>query len=274
MTQKKRVVFCTFSSIYSSIVLKKLLSEDSIEVVSILNSKRILSKKYNSILGALKQIQLTGFRYSSYLFMVTDLFESLQNLSIVNNKNTQSINKIAKQNKIPIIQTRDINIPESIEFIKKNKADYLLAAHFNQRIQDEVLNNSGLECLNIHPSLLPSYQGVDPVFYTLLDSQRETGVTLHKMNEKFDSGEKISQSLIEIKQDDSLLTLNQKLFDLGAELAMDYIVHGKTSMIEGDNKLIARYDSWPSKKQVKALKAKGVNLTTLKHYFGTLRRGL
>jgi len=81
ITKKQRVVFCTYSSIYSSQVLKRLLQSEAIEIVGIINSTRLLKPSFNGFTGSLKFIQKTGWHYSTYLFLVTDLFSLLQPVS-------------------------------------------------------------------------------------------------------------------------------------------------------------------------------------------------
>ncbi len=275
MSATRRVVFCTFPSIYSSIVLKQLVLSDSIEVVAIIDSTRILNKKNNVISGSFQQIKLSGFRYATYLFMVTSLFGFLELIPLKNKLNKIcSINKIADINKIPVIKTHDINSAEVIDNIKKYKPNFLLASHFNQLIKSEILDMPSLQCLNIHPSILPTYQGVDPVFYSLLDQKKEIGVTLHKMSEEFDSGENINQEKISVKKTDSLYSLNLQLFSAGAKLATEYISGSKLESFENDKALESNYDSWPSRKHIKNFKKKGLNLITIKQYLSFLSKGL
>ncbi len=263
---KKRLVFCTYSSVYSSIVLKKLLNNDAIEVVGIINSTRVINPRYGFVKGALAQIQLSGWRYASYLFMVTDLF------SWLNPSNT--IHGLAKKNSIPVFDTVDINAVEASHFINSKQPDFLLAAHFNQLIKTPLLN---LACINIHPSLLPAYKGVDPVFYALLDNQKILGVTLHKMTESFDTGEALLQNERASSADGCLFSNNCRLFATGAELAIRYLASEK---IQASDKVYSKgndsaenkhYDSWPSRFNVSKLKQQGKHLIRLKQVWQELR---
>jgi len=61
-----------------------------------------------------------------------------------------------------------------------------------------VLGIGKTQCINIHPSLLPEYKGVDPVFFAMKDNSEEIGVSLHEMDEDFDSGRILLQSSIKI----------------------------------------------------------------------------
>jgi methionyl-tRNA formyltransferase len=177
----------------------------------------------------------------------------------------KSVHAYAKQYGIPILDTPDINNSQSTDFIDKYMPDYLLAAHFNQRVKTPLLELSGVECINIHPSLLPAYKGVDPVFQALLDDNHATGVTLHRMAETFDSGENLMQLSVQTDKGKSLFFHNSLLFEKGARLALEWIKNNKISQerTADDKKPVASYDSWPTPDEVKAYRKSGKSLIHL-----------
>ncbi len=266
---KKRLVFCTYPSVYSSLVLKRLLADHDIDVVAIISSSRVLNKNYGALRAALKQIQLSGWRYSTYLFFVTDLFAVLSALIPARDK-LPSIAKLAKNRHIPLLKTSDINDPGVCQFIHSKKPEFLLAAHFNQLIKPLLLDMPNMTCLNIHPSLLPDYKGVDPVFFALLDKQQHIGVTLHEMAERFDTGKVLSQQSFLLKQYDNVFSHNCRLFSTGAELALTLMK--KASIPSGKPQKPGQgcYDSWPGPASIKSLRRKGFYLIKLRDYFNKL----
>ena len=271
MTAKKQVVFCTYSSVYSSIVLDTLLKDKQIDIVAIVNSRRVLSPNYGHFRGVFEQIRKTGIRYATYLFFVTDAFSWLQPLLRLNNSSLKTVAKIAKERKIPLYETRDINNKSTIDFISQFTPDYILAAHFNQLIKTDVLALPKVSCLNIHPSLLPAYKGVDPVFYAILDSQTDTGVTLHKMSETFDTGEIYSQKVRSISPNESVFEKNCQLFLDGAKLATNWIGLSDSECIKtpaGSD----RYDSWPTVDKIKVFKKSGNCLITFSSFLQGIRK--
>jgi methionyl-tRNA formyltransferase len=135
-----------------------------------------------------------------------------------------------------------------------------------------------LACINIHPSLLPAYKGVDPVFYALLDNQQRLGVTLHKMAESFDTGDALLQQEIDSVADDgSLFSNNCRLFAIGADLAIRYLAseeaQDRDKVYLKDNSAVENkhYDSWPSVSDVSKLKQQGKYLVRLKQLWQELR---
>lgn len=241
MTAACRIVFCTYPSAYSDLVLNELLAAQAIELVGVVSSTRILNKTDSKFRASIRQIQFSGLRYAAYLFAVTDLYRLLR---WVFRKPSFTQQLIAKN--IPCLATDDINSVESVAFLKDLQPDFFLSAHFNQLLKSEVLAIPKLACLNIHPSLLPAFKGVDPAFYALLRQARETGATVHLQDEQFDHGAILEQSKLSIRPQDSLFSLNLKLFKLGAISAVKQI-REVTADTQGSAQTMAgRYDSWPN----------------------------
>lgn len=96
--------------------------------------------------------------------------------------------------------------------------DFLIVAGFGKLIPPAWLKLPRIAALNLHPSLLPKYRGACPAEWAILNGEKETGVTLIRMDEKFDQGEIYAQQKILILQKDTRVTLYFKLFDVGADL--------------------------------------------------------
>lgn len=229
---KRRVVFCTYPSVYSDLVLDTLLQAEALEVVGVVCSTRA---------NLVRHIRQSGWRYALYLVFITTGYFALRKLW---RRRGWQQRLIAQQ--VPFLSTADINAPESLRFIQDCQADVLLCAHFNQVLGAEALALPKLAPLNIHPSLLPRLKGVDPAFYALLRYMSETGVTVHLQDEVLDHGAILAQSPLKPRRQDSLLSLNAKLFKLGAISAVQQIsqltpdTQGEAQQGQG------RYDSWPS----------------------------
>lgn len=252
---RNNLVFCTYPSLYSSLVLSSLLADETIQVKGIICSTRVLSTRYSTLRSSLEQIRLSGWRYSTYLFLVTDFFHLISQLFSVRKNRLESVFQIAKKHHIPLIKTSDINSKEGVEFVQRLAPSVLLAAHFNQRIKKPLLDLPGMDCLNIHPSLLPDYKGVDPVFYAMLNHEQQFGVTLHDMFETFDSGTIRGVRTLTRETGESLFELNCRLFTQGAELVSTIIAErrGMTTPQQG----AGHYDSWPNADTVHQFRKQG-----------------
>lgn len=105
----------------------------------------------------------------------------------------------------------------AVSFIKSARplevipaADALVVAGFARRVPREVLSRWGDWALNVHPSLLPQFQGPQPEAHSLLARREETGVTLHTMTTQFDNGPVRFQAAFPIDERDDVLDMERK----------------------------------------------------------------
>ncbi len=108
--------------------------------------------------------------------------------------------------------------PGLAEELKNLKPDVGVVAAYGKIIPAEIINLPRYSTLNIHPSLLPKYRGPTPIQSTILNGEKETGVTIIKIDEEVDHGDIISKSQISISNEDNYKILENKLAKLGAEL--------------------------------------------------------
>lgn len=104
---------------------------------------------------------------------------------------------LALGEKIPVLE------PEKLdnffaEDLKKKPVDFFIVASYGKIIPHNILALPYKGCLNIHPSLLPKYRGASPIQTTLLNNDKETGVTIMLMDEKMDHGPIIKQEKMTI----------------------------------------------------------------------------
>ncbi|CAI8174377.1 MAG: Methionyl-tRNA formyltransferase [Polaribacter sp. SA4-10] len=76
---------------------------------------------------------------------------------------------------------------------------------------------------NLHASLLPDYRGAAPIHWAIINGEEKTGVTTFFIDDKIDTGEIILQKEIEIKKEETVGTLHDKLMYLGADLVKETI---------------------------------------------------
>src|SRR5690606_24108037 len=75
-------------------------------------------------------------------------------------------------------------------------------------------------CLNVHGSLLPKYRGGAPIQRSIMNGEKETGITLMYMAEGLDTGDMIAKSVVSIEDEDTAGTMFEKLSLAGAELLL------------------------------------------------------
>lgn len=126
----------------------------------------------------------------------------------------------AEQLNLNISQPKDINQQESVEFIKSLNADLFIVIAYGQILSEELLTVPRLFSINLHASLLPRYRGAAPVNWAIINGDKETGVSIIKLVKKMDAGPVLLQQKFPVKDDDTSISLEDKLSDLGAKLLL------------------------------------------------------
>ena len=136
------------------------------------------------------------------------------NISLVISDNINAKGLLhAKKNCIPylIINTKKRNFENNILYmIKKHKITLICLAGYMKIISKNFLNKYRKKIINIHPSLLPKYKGLNTYDRVIRNNEKKTGCTVHFVNEKLDSGKLIVQKSFFIKKKDKANVLKIK----------------------------------------------------------------
>lgn len=124
---------------------------------------------------------------------------------------------------LPCLQPKSINSPDCVEILRSLDLDLLVTAAFGQLLRPVVLKLPRLGCINVHASLLPKYRGAAPIPWAIINGETETGVTTFLMDEGMDTGPILLQRRIEIGPDETAGELEERLSQLGAELAVETV---------------------------------------------------
>lgn len=100
---------------------------------------------------------------------------------------------------------------------------------FGQKLSPELLAIPKFGCINLHASLLPKYRGSSPIHKAIIDGKSKTGNTTMYMAEGWDDGDIIYQQEIEIKRDDTVGDLHDKMAKKGANLLLKTLKDIKTA---------------------------------------------
>lgn len=103
------------------------------------------------------------------------------------------------------------------------EADLGIVASYGGLIPKKVIDRFPHGVLVVHPSLLPKFRWASPVPAAIVTNQNPTGITIMKMDEKFDHGPIITQSKEEILETDTTLTLRNRLFEKSAAILVEML---------------------------------------------------
>jgi methionyl-tRNA formyltransferase len=117
----------------------------------------------------------------------------------------------------PVQTPNRLRARESIDSVLRLRPELIVLADYGQLVPSELLELP-YGSLNLHPSLLPRHRGATPVPATILAGDRETGVTLLRMDAGLDSGPIVAQRHVALAGDETTPELEARLADLGADL--------------------------------------------------------
>jgi len=201
------------------------------------------------------------------------------------------VKKLALESDIKIVQPHKLkNNIEIIHELALLKPDVLVVAAYGHILPKIILDIPRHGAINVHASILPKHRGASPITQAILDGDKETGVSIMRMDIEIDHGSVLGIEKIKIDSKETKGSLEEKLAKLGAEAITKYLpdyLDGKllpkeqehhkatwTSLLSGDEGLIdwdnepetieraiRAYSPWPSaytfinNKRVKILEA-------------------
>ena len=133
-------------------------------------------------------------------------------LVICNNKNANGIN-YARKYSIPylLINTKLNNYENKIlQNLKNHKISLICLAGYMKIISDKIIKKFNKKIINIHPSLLPKFKGLNTFARVLKNKENKTGCTVHYVNSKLDDGNIILKKTFYLSPKDNTATLKQK----------------------------------------------------------------
>ncbi|MBR1616745.1 methionyl-tRNA formyltransferase [bacterium] len=173
------------------------------------------------------RIIFAGIPDMAYICLNNLLNKKFDIVGVIPPRKTQvtslAFKKFAKYKGMNLIEFQETpNEPACIEKIKALNADIGVVCAYDIKFTKEFLNTTKMGYLNCHPSLLPDYRGAMPYFHIIKNGETKSGVTIHYMDENFDTGDIICQKEFEILPWETMGTLfnrtNHMLSDTLAEV--------------------------------------------------------
>ena len=115
------------------------------------------------------------------------------------------------------------NNNDEYEYLKQLNPDLVLVVAYGQIIPENYLSLSKKGFINIHASLLPKYRGAAPIQRAIMNLDKESGISIMKINSKLDEGPICNSYKINIEEKDNTESLSDKLSTLAATKILDDI---------------------------------------------------
>ena len=148
---------------------------------------------------------------------------------MVHNKKECGAKKRAEKLGIPHVRIKSCSEEEMIDLFKAWRVELIVLAGWMKIISPKLIDAFPNKIINIHPSLLPKYKGLNVIERALNNKDEFTGCTVHYVNEELDSGKIICQGKVPIYRDDTMETLTRRI-QLKAycilPTAIDYVKQG------------------------------------------------
>ena len=174
----------------------------------------VLSTGYNKIRTAVF-ISGTGSNLKS-LIKFSKTYKSPISIEFVisNNSKAKGLEYTKKYNiRKKVLNFKNKNLSENnlLSVLKKNNIELICLAGFMKILSKNFIKNFKGNILNIHPSLLPKYKGLNTHQRVLNNKEKYSGCTVHFVNSKLDSGKIILQKRVKIKKNDTENSLAKKI---------------------------------------------------------------
>lgn len=131
--------------------------------------------------------------------------------------------KFVHSRNLNFIEYEDLEDAVFINQIRDLDADIAVVCSFNYKVPKVLLDSVTGGFINVHPSLLPKYRGANPYSAVIIDDEKETGVTLHFMDEKFDTGDIVAQKKLAVTPMETMGTLFNRLNILAFNMLFDVL---------------------------------------------------
>ena len=133
-----------------------------------------------------------------------------------------AVKKYAVEKGLRILQPEKLKNPSFLEELRSLHADVQAVVAFRM-LPEVVWNMPPLGTINVHASFLPQYRGAAPINWTIINGEKETGVTTFKLQHEIDTGNILLQEKIKIGDDETAGELHDRMKIIGAELLVKTI---------------------------------------------------
>ncbi len=134
---------------------------------------------------------------------------------------TTAVGEFANENNLMLHKPINLKKENFEDILTKDNPDVIVVVAYGKLLPPYVLEFPKYGCINVHASLLPKYRGAAPIQHSIIDGEKQTGVTTMYMAEGLDTGDMLLKSYVDIENDDNFETLHDKLAISGARLIAD-----------------------------------------------------
>ena len=151
--------------------------------------------------------------------------------------NISPVHEYCKKNQINVRHPEELDSNQELDFFTEKKIDVVVVVAYGKILPAKLLNLKNINFLNVHASLLPKWRGAAPIQRSIMNLDKETGVSIMKIIPKLDAGPIMIKSKVKITKGTNSEVLSKELSSLGAKLildGLDLVENNKVKFIEQD----------------------------------------
>lgn len=193
-----------------------------------------------------KRVLFVGFPDMAYVCLDGLNMSGVNIVGVIGSKKDhptyERFKKFVKSRNLNFIEYDNLDDEEFIRKIKDLNVDVAVVCSFNYKIPKVLLEAVKDGFINAHPSLLPKYRGSNPYSAVIINDEKETGVTLHFMDENFDTGDIIAQKKIVITPMETMGTLFNRLNIIAFNVLFETLKEYETKELKREKQPEGEFD--------------------------------
>lgn len=139
------------------------------------------------------------------------------------NLQASPVKQKALEYNLPVLQPEKIKTEEFTAELERLQPDLIVIVAFGQILSQRILDIPTLGCVNVHASLLPRYRGAAPIHWSIINGEKETGVTTMLMDAGLDTGDMLLKDKVAITEEMTTEELHDQLMAMGGKLLAETI---------------------------------------------------
>ena len=148
----------------------------------------------------------------------------------------------------PVVETADVNAPETIEAVRALRPDVIFVIGWSQLVRAELIALAPGGVYGMRPTLLPRHRGRAPIPWAILSGLARTGVTLFEIvDPTADSGPIVGQVEVPVAADETATTLFDKLARVHVELIREFVPRLVSDTVTKTPQDPSRASTWPKR---------------------------
>ena len=143
----------------------------------------------------------------------------------------------AQTNKIPVLQPDTVSDQGFIRDLRNYGSDIFVVVAYGRFLPKTLLDIPAFGAINVHASLLPKYRGAAPINWAIINGEKESGVTVMRINERMDAGDILGAQKIKIAKGETAVSLKAKMMEAGPPLlekTLEAIAAGRAKSVPQD----------------------------------------